>query len=74
MNDIKDYKVDVTVMGKDWEGSNKFEYLRDYCELIYLDRTEGVSTTKIKKELGLQKPIAGINQIPNPRVRGEKNE
>ena len=74
INDIKDYKVDITVMGKDWEGSNKFEYLRDYCELIYLDRTEGVSTTKIKKELGLQKPIAGINQIPNPRVRGEKNE
>lgn len=74
INDIKDYKVDVTVMGKDWEGSDKFEYLRDYCELIYLDRTEGVSTTKIKKELGLQKPIAGINQIPNPRVRGEKNE
>lgn len=64
INDIKKYEVDVTVMGGDWAGSDKFEYLKDYCELVYLDRTEGVSTTKIKKELGLQKPINGTDQIP----------
>lgn len=65
IDDIKKYEVDVTVMGGDWAGSDKFEYLRDYCELIYLDRTEGVSTTKIKQDLGLQKPISGVNQIPS---------
>ena len=38
-------------MGSDWAGSNRFEYLNDYCEVIYLDRTDGVSTTKIKEDL-----------------------
>jgi len=65
INDIKEYKVDITVMGGDWAGSDKFEYLKDYCELVYLDRTEGVSTTKIKEDLKLQEPINGVNQVPN---------
>ena len=54
-------------MGDDWAGSDKFDYLKDYCEVVYLPRTEGVSTTKIKQELGLQTPISGINQIPEPK-------
>lgn len=65
IQDIKDYKVDIVVMGSDWAGSDKFDYLKDYCEVIYLDRTEGVSTTKIKNELHLQEPINGKDQIPN---------
>ena len=52
INDIKEYHVDICVMGSDWAGSNKFDYLRDYCDLRFLDRTEGISTTKIKEELG----------------------
>ena len=64
INDIKDYKVDITVMGADWKDSDKFNYLKDYCKLVYLDRTEGISTTKIKKDLGLKEPINGVNQIP----------
>ncbi len=52
-------------MGSDCAGSDKFDYLKDYCKVVYLDRTEGISTTKIKEELGLQEPINGINQIPN---------
>ncbi len=67
INDIKEYKVDITVMGGDWAGSDKFEYLKDYCELVYLDRTEGISTSKIKKDLGLQEPINGMNQIPESK-------
>ena len=39
-------------MGSDWEESDKFDYLKDYCEMRFLDRTEGISTTKIKEELG----------------------
>lgn len=65
IKDVKDYNVDVVVMGSDWAGSDKFDYLKEYCEVVYLDRTEGVSTTKIKKELNLQEPINGKNQIPN---------
>lgn len=49
IQDIKDLKVDVFVMGDDWKG--KFDYLEDYCEVIYLPRTEGISTTQIKKDL-----------------------
>lgn len=66
IDDVKNYHVDVVVMGSDWEGSERFEILRDYCEVVYLDRTEGVSTTKIKEELGLQEPENGVSQIPTP--------
>ena len=44
--DIQDNDVDVLVMGSDWE--NKFNQLREYCDVVYLPRTEGISTTKIK--------------------------
>ena len=66
-DDVKKYEIDVVVMGKDWEGNEKFECLKDLCEVVYLDRTEGISTTKIKKDLGLQKPENGINQIPTAK-------
>lgn len=66
-NDVLEYKVDVVVMGSDWEGNENFECLRDFCEVIYLPRTDGVSTTKIKKELGLQTAINGIEQIPSSK-------
>lgn len=67
IDDVKKYYVDVTVMGGDWEGNEKFEELKSYCEVVYLPRTEGISTTKIKKELGLQTPINKVNQIPTPK-------
>ena len=53
-------------MGGDWAGSDKFEYLKDLCEVVYLDRTEGVSTTKIKDDLKLQEQVKGAEQIPVP--------
>ena len=43
---VLEHNADILVMGDDWKG--KFDYLNDVCEVIYLDRTEGVSTTKIK--------------------------
>ncbi|TAH71159.1 MAG: glycerol-3-phosphate cytidylyltransferase [Anaerolineaceae bacterium] len=49
IQDVVDNDVDVFVMGNDWEG--KFDFLKDYCEVIYLPRTEGISTTKIKVDL-----------------------
>ncbi|WP_416349783.1 glycerol-3-phosphate cytidylyltransferase [Mammaliicoccus lentus] len=49
VDDVKTFKVDTFLMGHDWEG--KFDFLKDQCEVIYLKRTEGISTTQIKKEL-----------------------
>ena len=50
-DDIKKYHIDVVVMGSDWKDDPRFEALRDYCEVVYLDRTEGISTTDVKAEL-----------------------
>lgn len=47
--DVDRFEVDVFVMGHDWEG--EFDFLKDKCEVVYLKRTEGISTTKIKQEL-----------------------
>lgn len=63
-SDVQKYDIDIVVMGSDWAGSDKFDYLKNYCEVVYLDRTEGISTTKIKKDLGLQEPVNGVDQIP----------
>src|SRR5690625_3618258 len=48
-NDIDKFNIDMLVMGNDWEG--KFDFLRNKCEIIYLTRTTGISTTKIKKNM-----------------------
>lgn len=49
VSDIVDNNVDTFVMGDDWAG--KFDELKEYCDVVYLPRTEGVSTTFIKSEL-----------------------
>ena len=50
VKDVQLYQADVFVMGDDWKG--KFDFLKDYCEVVYLPRTPEISTTQIKKELG----------------------
>jgi glycerol-3-phosphate cytidylyltransferase len=47
--DVKKYQVDTFVIGDDWKG--KFDYLEDYCNVVYLSRTAEVSTTKIKEDI-----------------------
>ena len=49
IKDVQEHNIDVFVMGDDWEG--KFDFLKEYCEVVYLPRTEGISTTKIKQDL-----------------------
>ncbi len=49
VEDVQKYDIDVFVMGDDWKG--KFDFLKEYCEVIYLPRTVGISTTQIKKDL-----------------------
>lgn len=56
ISDIKKYNVDTFAMGNDWE--NKFDHLKEYCEVYYLDRTEGISTTSLKQQLDVFKSIS----------------
>lgn len=72
INDVKEYHIDTVVMGGDWKGSDKFDYLKDYCELVFLDRTPGVSTTMIKKDLGLKEAVGGVDQLPDEDEEDEK--
>lgn len=48
IDDIQKYDVDVFAIGSDWEG--KFDYLKEYCEVVYLPRTEGVSSTMLRND------------------------
>lgn len=48
IDDIRRYGVDVFAIGSDWKG--KFDYLNEYCQVVYLDRTEGVSSSDIRTE------------------------
>lgn len=52
VSDIQEYKVDAFVMGNDWNG--RFDFLKSCCEVIYLERTPEISTTKIKEDLKLK--------------------
>jgi glycerol-3-phosphate cytidylyltransferase len=47
--DIQKYDVDIFAIGNDWEG--KFDFLKEYCEVVYLDRTSNISTTQLKQAL-----------------------
>ena len=49
VNDVKLYHVDTFCMGSDWEG--KFDFLKEYCEVVYLPRTDGISTTQRKGQV-----------------------
>lgn len=49
VEDIGTYRVDVFAMGGDWRG--KFDFLKEYCDVVYLDRTDGISSTQLKNSL-----------------------
>lgn len=49
IDDIKKLEIDIFIMGDDWIG--EFDFLLDYCEVIYLPRTKGISTTLLKNHL-----------------------
>lgn len=48
IDDIQKYDVDIFAIGSDWKG--KFDYLNEYCKVVYLPRTEGVSSTMLRAE------------------------
>ena len=47
--DVDLYHVDTFVIGDDWKG--KFDFLKEKCEVVYLERTPEISTTQIKKDM-----------------------
>lgn len=61
--DIQKYHVDCFVIGSDWEG--KFDYLREYCRVVYLERTRGVSSTQLRQN-GTH--ITGVGIIGSGRI------
>ena len=61
INDIREHNINVFVMGCDWEG--KFDYLEQYRKVLYLDRTDDISTTALKNHLkSIQNIQKDINQ------------
>ena len=58
--DIKRHEVDIFAMGNDWEG--KFDFLEEFCKVVYLPRTENISSTELKIALNdfLQEHGAGF--------------
>lgn len=50
-DDIEKYDIDIFAIGDDWKG--KFDYLNQYCEVVYLPRTQDISSTYLKETLGV---------------------
>lgn len=57
IDDIQKYGVDIFAIGSDWEGY--FDYLKEYCEVVYLPRTQGISSTQLREE----RPMVKIGVI-----------
>lgn len=68
IDDIKRYQADIFTVGSDWKG--KFDYLNDYCKVVYLERTEGISSSEIragKREIKIG--LVGDSPILNKFLR-----
>ncbi|MBQ8047203.1 MAG: Gfo/Idh/MocA family oxidoreductase [Prevotella sp.] len=63
IDDIQKYDVDFFAIGSDWEG--KFDYLNEYCKVVYLPRTEGISSTMLREDLQeeIRVGIVGVGRI-----------
>ncbi len=70
IDDVQKYSVDIFAIGSDWEG--KFDYLGEYCQVVYLPRTEGISSTQLRDEMQetLRLGIVGCGRIA-PRFASE---
>lgn len=57
IDDILKYDVDIFAIGSDWEGY--FDYLKEFCEVVYLPRTQGISSTQLRQE----RPIVRLGVV-----------
>lgn len=62
IEDVKKHEIDVFVIGEDWTG--KFDFLKEYCEVVYLPRTENISTTDVKQSVQNGKGVDGDAVAP----------
>lgn len=65
IDDIQKYDVDIFAIGSDWEG--KFDYLNEYCKVVYLPRTEGISSTMLRANstVNVRVGIIGCGRVAN---------
>lgn len=72
IDDIQKYDVDIFAIGSDWVG--KFDYLKEYCKVVYLPRTEGISSTMLREErqANYRIGIVGSGRIANRFVPESK--
>ncbi len=72
IDDIQKYDVDIFAIGSDWEG--KFDYLNEFCKVVYLPRTQGVSSTMLRAETQevYKVGIVGSGRIANRFVPESK--
>lgn len=71
IDDIRRYNVDIFTVGSDWVGT--FDYLNEYCQVVYLDRTEGVSSTALRtKQNKLRMGIVGDSDVLLKYIRESK--
>lgn len=61
IDDIKKYDVDVFTVGSDWKGY--FDYLNEYCKVVYLERTKGISSTQIRNAHCVRLGVIGNERI-----------
>lgn len=62
IDDIQKYNVDVFAIGSDWEGY--FDYLKEYCEIVYLPRTQGISSTMLREsQISVRIGVIGTGSI-----------
>ena len=64
-SDIKKYNIDIFTVGSDWVG--KFDYLKDYCKVVYLERTKDISSTMLREK---KRNIQRIGIIGTGRIAG----
>lgn len=72
IDDIQKYDVDIFAIGSDWKG--KFDYLNEYCKVVYLPRTEGISSTQLREEsqINYRIGVVGSGRIANRFVPESK--
>lgn len=65
VQDVKKYKIDIFTVGSDWTGA--FDYMKDYCQVVYLERTKNISSTMLRVQ---NKRIQRIGIIGTGRIAG----
>lgn len=63
VNDIRKFHIDIFAIGSDWVGA--FDYLKDYCKVVYLERTKNISSTMLRSQ---NSPIQRIGIIGTGRI------